>query len=520
MNDIYNQRVQALFANNETDLFSGARRGVEKENLRITPLGKLAQTPHPRALGAALTNKFITTDYSEALLEFVTPPVESIWGVTQYLCDIHQYVYSHLDNELLWPYSMPCSLASEADIPLALYGSSNVGQMKTIYRRGLGHRYGRYMQVISGMHFNYSLPPGFWNVYRDSEMTELDAVSFQSDSYLDMVRNVRRLDWMLLYLFGASPALCNSFLAGRNADLDALDEHTSYLPYATSLRMSDLGYQNSSQASLRVSANSLDDYISDLSRAITTPHADYQKIGIKNGDKYLQLNANFLQIENEYYSTIRPKRVARSGEHPSAALRRAGVEYVELRALDVSPFDPVGINQTEMHFLEIFLLYCLLEPSPAIESTEDESIKFNHGLVAKAGRKPGLELARRGKKIVLQQWLTELLDQMMPLAELLDRSGEGGYREALVVQQQKARDAALTPSALLLADLSDSGLPFAKYALQVAETYRDYFGSLATEHNSHFAQFSEEATESIERQRAIESADNISLEQYMKKYFS
>lgn len=499
---------------------AGGPRGIEKESLRIDPSGLIAQTSHHETLGSALTNRFITTDYSEALLEFVTPPENSAWAAIQFLCDIHQYVYQSIGDELLWPFSMPCQLRSEDDIPLALYGTSNIAQMKTIYRRGLGYRYGKYMQVIAGIHFNYSVPEVFWPAWRDIEQANQSDSELRSDSYLGLVRNVRRLDWLLLYLFGASPAVCKSFLAGQENNLAELDSGTYYGEWATSLRMSDLGYQNTNQSALSVSANSLDEYVRDLSAAIRTPNPDYVGIGVKENGEYLQLNTNLLQIENEYYSTIRPKRVALSGERPTAALRRGGVEYVELRALDLSPFDPVGIGQQQQKFLEAFLLYCLLADSPPIDDNERRAMRSNHLAVAREGRRPGLQLRRAKNGTSLQDWAAEICGQMEAVCELLDQGDDGGYMDSLRAQRAAVEEPELTPSARLLADLRDTDAPFAEYGLNVANDYRDYFLGLGQEFNQHHSIFEKESTESLKRQQQIESQDDVDLDAFLERYYA
>jgi glutamate--cysteine ligase len=517
---LFDKRLAGLQQNGGGKLLAGGGHGVEKESLRITPEGLIAQTPHPEKLGSALTNKFITTDYSEALLEFVTPPESSAWAVQQFICDIHQFAYSALDDELLWPLSMPCRLRSEADIPLARYGSSNIGQMKTIYRQGLGQRYGRNMQVISGIHFNYSLPDKFWAAWADIEASSVQPAELKSSSYMGLVRNVRRLDWLLLYLFGASPAVCTSFLKGEDNGLEELDKTTRYGKWATSLRMSEVGYQNSNQAKLHVSANSLDEYVRDLSAAIATPNENYVQLGVKRNNEYLQLNANQLQIENEFYSTIRPKRVARQGERPTIALQRAGIEYVELRALDVSPFDPTGISQAQQKILEVFLIYCLLLDSPPIEADEQEDIRRNNRDVALRGREPGLELRRDGASISLQQWAATICDQMRPICQLLDDAGGEHYLEALQMQEAAVKNSALTPSARLLYELSASGLSYADYGLQLAETYSDYFAGLGTDFNVHQQALLAESAASPQRQAQLEATDTLSLDEYIRQYYS
>ena len=276
MNQVFEQRLAALSTHGEVSV-AGGRRGVEKESLRVTCDGYLATTPHPRGLGSALTNRFITTDFSEALLEFVTPALGSTWEALQVICDIHQFTYQQLGDELLWCASMPCRLPADAEIPLAQYGHSNVGRMKTVYRRS--------MQTIAGVHFNYSLPESFWAGYREVLEVSVDDSGFRSTNYLGLVRNFRRYGWIVLYLFGASPALCKSFGAGRALSMPELNAETWYEPYGTSLRMSDLGYNNKTQAGISISLNRLDEYIRDLSEAIRTPEPDYEKLGvIRNGE--------------------------------------------------------------------------------------------------------------------------------------------------------------------------------------------------------------------------------------------
>ena len=230
MSEVFEKRCKALAANGGGAL-TGGRKGIEKECLRLDPSGHLSHAPHPVALGSALTNRFVTTDFSEALLEFVTPAFESTWEALHFLCDIHQFTYDRLGDELLWVASMPCRIPPEADIPLARYGSSNVGQMKTIYRRGLGYRYGRHMQTIAGVHFNYSLPEQFWPGYQSILGDQSDTCEFRSEQYLGLVRNFRRFGWLILYLFGSSPAMCKSFGGEGEVDMPSLNPETWYEPF-------------------------------------------------------------------------------------------------------------------------------------------------------------------------------------------------------------------------------------------------------------------------------------------------
>ena len=160
----FERRLASLINAREPRVLQGGLKGVEKESLRVSPDGYIEQSEHPRELGSTLTHEHITTDYSEALIELVTPPFRESWELLQYLCDLHQFVYRHLGEQLLWATSMPCIIDGDPSIPIARYGRSNIGRMKEAYRRGLGWRYGRMMQAISGVHYNYSFPEHFWPV--------------------------------------------------------------------------------------------------------------------------------------------------------------------------------------------------------------------------------------------------------------------------------------------------------------------------------------------------------------------
>ena len=341
-------------------LLTNINRGIEKESLRITPEGKLAQTQHPEALGSALTHGAITTDYSEALLEFITPVDADIERSLDRLADIHSFVYQQLDNEILWAASMPCVVSGEDSIPVAQYGSCNVARMKTVYRYGLGHRYGRMMQAIAGIHYNFSMPADYWQQAWVGDGSPGSLRDYITDRYLGLIRNFRRHSWLLIYLYGASPAVCASFLRGRDDHgLLPFDEQgrSLHLPYGTALRMGDLGYNSDAQKSLNVCYNSLENYMQALTQAIMTPHPDYRNYKSGQNGEYEQLNDSLLQIENEFYSPIRPKRVTASGETPLNALVRGGIEYIEVRCVDVSPFSPVGLDASQVRFMDAFLLF-------------------------------------------------------------------------------------------------------------------------------------------------------------------
>lgn len=515
-------RLHALSGIGAGDILNQINRGIEKESLRISADGKLAQTGHPEGLGSALTHSWITTDYSEALLEFITPVSNSIEDSLDTLEDIHSVVARQLDDEILWSASMPCIVTGDDGIPVAQYGSSNVARMKTVYRYGLGNRYGRLMQAISGIHYNFSMPDDYWQATWEAAGRPGELRDYISARYLDLIRNFRRFSWLLIYLYGASPAVCASFLRGRSdhplAPFD--DEGKSWhLPYGTALRMGGLGYNSDAQKHLNVCYNTLDNYVETLSRAIMQPHPDYAGFPYGQYGEYQQLNDSLLQIENEFYSPIRPKRVAHSGEIPLGALVRGGIEYIEVRCVDVSPFTPVGLDEEQIRFLDTFLVYCLLEDSPACNEEEQVRQASNFEAVVSEGRKPGLTLDRDGEQVALAQWADALLDAMAPVAALFDTAhGGSAYGNALLQQREKVADPDRTPSARVLREMREQEIPFFRLAMNYSQQWAEHFESrqLAAPVEKKFA---EEAARSLAAQADIEASDEISFEQYLENFY-
>ena len=482
----------------------GMRRGLEKESLRATLDGALAHTPHPAALGSALTHPHITTDFSESQLELITGVHGSVESCLAELEQVQRFTAAALGDEMMWVASMPCDLPQEDQIPIGTYGSSNVARAKSVYRTGLGHRYGRRMQTISGIHYNWSLP------------------GLDSAQYFALIRNFRRHAFLLLVLFGATPAVCTSFVAGRSHALQSLRGRSLYLPHATSLRMGRLGYQSDAQAALAVSYNGLEGYAHSLEAALTQPYPAYQALGVQGPDgQYRQLATSLLQIENEFYGTIRPKRVIRPGERPLHALRERGVEYLEVRLMDLNPFEPLGISAATMRFLDIFLLHCLLQDSPPDSPEEIAALGRNQQLAAERGRESGLLLERGSERVELQQWGLELIAQMQPIATQVDAyQGSTLHQDAL----QQARQGLLQPLAL----------PSAQVLRVVQEDYDGSFAAFARARSLDTrqamraplldaqlqAQFERQAQESLAAQRAIEAADTVSFDDYLRHYLA
>ncbi|MFV5427087.1 glutamate--cysteine ligase [Acinetobacter sp. YH12131] len=505
-------------------LLQGMLRGIERESLRMQSDGFLSQQAHPQALGSALTHPHITTDYSEALMEFITPPQSSIQHALDYLRDIHSVVHQHLgEGEKLWPLSMPCMLDETDDgIPLAQYGSSNIGRFKTLYRRGLGVRYGRRMQTISGVHYNLSFPEHLFAALQQHESDEqLKALSLQdyrSHRYLGLIRNFIRLTPLVMFLVGASPSVCQCFMTGREHHLLPLLRGTLYLPYATALRMGNFGYQNSAQKKLGIHYNDLTGYLDGLQKAVKTPYLPFSRLGLDDATgEPIQINDHVLQIENEYYSLVRPKQVPQEGETPSQALANRGIGYVELRAVDVNPYSPIGIDEHTAGFLEVLALYCLLQDSPALLDAEQSIIEKNQAEVVNRGRAPNAHIQEGDVKTPIEAWGQQYVTAMQPLAALLDQSyATQLYSQALERMMARLHEVDETLSAHMIADTIRHGgtWGFGSYmAQQHAHAYEQH--TLRPETQTYFDEI---AVQSIQQQQQLEQAQGLSFADYVAQY--
>ncbi|KPP99323.1 glutamate--cysteine ligase [Marinobacter sp. HL-58] len=507
-----------LFQQFTASQWTGFRKGVEKEGLRVDRNGFIAQTPHPRSLGSTLTHPRITTDYSEALLELITPVFDSTRGMLDSLRDIHRFVQHHLGDEVFWAASMPCELDGDESIPIAEYGTANIGRLKHVYRQGLAVRYGRMMQSIAGAHYNLSLPDSFWNLWQQAVGNQQSLQDFKSDQYFWLIRNFRRRSWLLMLLFGASPALDASFVAGVRHDLARFSDDTWYGPDATSLRMGDLGYHNNAQASLNICFNELKTYTDTLARAIHTPWPPYEEIGTRRNGEFIQINTSVLQIENEYYSAVRPKRTTEREEKPIQALESRGVEYIEVRCLDLDPFSPVGVNESQIDFLDLFLLDCLLSDSPRIDDDECERLDDNFQDVVARGRNPELRLCRAGEPIAVGDAARALLDRLEPLAEQLDGwNGDDAYRRSLGDQRAKLDDPLQVPSARVLDAMESSGMGHREWGLEISRRHQQTLRGEGLP-DEVMAAFEKMSRDSLAEQAAMEQSDNQPFAEFLEQY--
>lgn len=492
----------------------GGLIGIEREMLRSNTDATLARTPHPEALGSTFTHPNITIDYGEALIEVVTDAHQSVEAVYQQLLNLHRYCAQNIGDEQLWPVSMPCILPENPEeIEIGYFGESNSGKIKRLYRVGLSHRYGRPMQMIAGVHFNYSPPQVLWEA-----LAEQDGVAnergWRDARYMGMLRNIQRYGWLICHLFGASPAADDSFAPGRKV-LAPFGHHTLGWQNATTLRMSQLGYQNKVDFTVRF--NGLAEYIHDLFAAVMTPAPAFEYLGLKDSaGNYQQISTHILQISNEYYTAARPKQPTESGELPGKALLERGIAYVELRLLDINPYDPCGISPAQIRFLEVFMLWALLSPSAPFTLADHNELNHNRLRTACCGLTPGIELHENDQPREITDWARELLEQMRPIAERLDQEkGQNHYLNTLDELIAASDGKMLRLPLKVQQDIRNAGfVPWAQ-ALQAAHQ-RVLQTPLSAEVEQHLNALRDQ---SLAEFRAIEARPQEDFDTFLAHYF-
>lgn len=503
-------------------LLDCGRRGIEKEGLRYTADNRLSEKPHPKSLGSPLTHSEITTDYAESLLEIVTPAFRNSRDTLAHLCYLHR-VLAQDSEEYMLNGSMPAYIADTEAVTIGQYGSSHAGQMRQLYRKGLALRYGKAMQLIAGMHFNYSICTDLFRYYAEALGREFNQ-TFIDERYMNLVRNIRKYAWLTAYLFGHSPAVDKSFFDGKPHQLQTFDEETLYLPYATSLRMSDIGYQN--KTGHLVTANTLAGYVHDLKNAVLTPNAVFQGYGLKDAQgHYQQINTNTLQIENEYYTAARPKQMMASGEATVKALAERGVAYVELRTLDINCFERCGISKQQLDFLELFMLFCLFTDAPTLSQNQEAEAKTNMAKTACCGRDPKLRLKNNHKETTIPTWGSEILETMRPIAKAMDSEKHRPHYVSIIERQLAVvNNPSLTPSARILANLRGeaTGTPmtYHQFITQLSKQQADFsrqIGLTYAEKNK----IANDAKLSLEKEKfLVKKSQSQSFDDYLADYFA
>ena len=513
MSNEFLNSLENLDALNVSDFIKFSQRGIEKENLRSSNCS-ISLKAHPKAYGSSLTNSRITTDFSEALIELVTDPNKDLNSCLKELEDIVYFCLKNTDEDF-WPASIPMSIEDEASIPIADYGSTNSGKLKKLYRVGLSQRYGSMMQTVSGIHYNFSFDDQLFEKWAKTEGETLR--EFKDKKYLSLVRNFRRNAWLITYLFGCSPIVPKAFAKGKEHSLKELNSKDLYLENANCLRMGELGYISKSQDNLNIAYNNLEEYLADLKKALTTDHPRYKTLGTKVNDEYIQLNTAIIQIENEYYSSIRPKRLVASGERPINALRDKGIEYVEIRALDNNIYDPFGISDETAIFLESFLFYCLLSEDQPCEQDEIKKIQSNWGNVVLSGRDEDLKLEFKDGSLFLRDKAARIINEMSYLEARIDNlEYKTIFKKSLETQQNKVNDSNKTPSGMLLKEIISSDTTWDKYTDDIAKRHKEEILNLNRE--VHYLE--KQASESLKEFSRKEAEEEKDFDSFLAEYLS
>jgi len=483
-------------------------RGIERESLRVTQEGKISQNSHPKNLGSPLTSEDITTDFAEALVELVTPTFESAEELFAHLSLLHKFLYSEMEEEILWNFSMPCAFQSEQEIKIAEYGKTNSGMLKHIYRKGLRLRYGSIMQCVSGIHFNFSLSEDSWDT-----LTNSPDQSFINQKYLGAIRNIKRNFWFLLERLGASPIAHESYLLNREHSLTKHGSNDLFLPWATSLRMSDVGYQSSMQNALKINYNNLDEFIDAIIKGINTPVKNFEEIGLLDEQGVpQQISTGILQIENELYDTVRPKRSGPSGSRPATLLKNEGIEYLELRGIDINPFIPEGIDENKIKLLDIFIIHSLISESPQVSDKEIEEIRANQKTMVENGRSENIKLQQNGVSTPLQELKKILYDELEQVATAMDEYCPG-YSNALSAEMGEN----LLPSEKIINEMNSQNLSFQEYGLAQSK-------KIAAKQHSHagddFSKFSLNAKKSLKDFENLNKNAGMDINKYVELYNS
>ena len=481
-------------------------RGIEKESLRVKSNAQLSQSNHPKGLGSPLTNKFITTDFSEALIELVTPTFNSVDEVYEFLLDLHIFTANAMESdEVLWSNSMPCYIGDESEIRIAEYGSSNIGKLKNIYRKGLRVRYGSIMQCVAGIHYNFSIDNDSLRLFTKDLNKET-----KSDIYLGLIRNFKRNFWFLLYFFGASPIFDKSFVSGRNHSIKNTNKSDLYDEYATSLRMSEVGYQSYHQKALDIKYNSLDSFIESLKKGIFEEYEVFESLGLydENNERQ-QISSGILQIENELYDSIRPKRKGASETRPIELLSDKGIEYVEVRGIDLSPNTLTGISKSEMRLLDVFLIHCLISESESVSQSEYDEMNKNYVTAIHSGSDLDQKLSFNGSEKSVRNKISNISDELLMIAKELnsvDPEFEKSVSDCLNMENKSRQ---------LLNNILGSDNSFTENILQESI---NKMNSLKGAKLKNEAIIENERLASIELHKEIEAKKGVELNKYVEQY--
>lgn len=383
----------------EGELLSGSF-GIEWESLRAHSTGELCLTPHPEVFGDKFTNPLVTTDFSESQIEIITPTLDSVDEAFDAFSLLSDLVNVSLpEDEYLWFQSIPCILPYYDKIPIAQYKGEEAAKSQK-YREELAKKYGVKKQMISGVHFNFSFKNETIEKLYSFSDKNLSFKEFKNEIYLKIARNYLRYCWLIIYLTGCSIGTHKTFANECIHLMDTKDAFGSY--YSTkgpSFRNASCGYKN--LKTLHPSYKNVDEFTRDISNYI------------ESGE---------LSEAKELYTQIRLKP-----KNPSDllnSLKNDGIEYIEIRTLDINPFYKCGLTQQDMKFLHLFLIYMLVKEESDYVDWQKEAI-INEERTAEKAYTDEMRLLKDGHEVTLKEWALELIDEMN---EMIDELGINDYQ--------------------------------------------------------------------------------------------
>lgn len=427
------------------DYFIKANFGLEKENVRVTESGNLALTPHPKAFGDREKNAYIKTDFSESQLEMVTPVCNTLEEVYSFICNLNKVVSLEImkNGEFLWPQSNPPILPREEEIPIAKLSNRE----DELYRENLSYKYGKKKQVISGIHYNFSFKEEFIKLLYKELKVEKDFREFKDDIYLRMARNFQKYHWLLIYLTGASPVFHESYIDEIKKDGEILGEDSYYIKDDTSLRNSSYGYKN--KKDYYVSYNSIGEYASDIKNLVK--------------DKEIQ-------SIKEYYNPIRLKSLG--SEDMLESLLHKGIDYLEVRLLDLDPLSIQGVSKETLYLVHLFMIYTLLKENKEITYKDQEEFFKNHDMVALKGRNEEAVIYENGVPVLLKDKGREILSEMDEIVEILFSNNEE-FKNVIKRALEKINNPHDTISEKLIKDIKEEG--YINFHMRLAKEYLNNF---------------------------------------------
>ena len=372
--------------------------GIERESLRINSDGSLALTPHPVGFGDKMSHPYITTDFSESQVEMITPTFDTLEETYNFLEVLYDLVVTEIQDELLWPQSMPCPLKVDQEIPIAMFNSNEAGQKAMDYRASLLDKYGGKRQLICGIHYNFSFSDSLLKVLYEHDQSKQSFQLFKDSIYLKVVRNYIRYRWLLIYFLGASPVVDSSYCSECQLSSSEVAPNSYSHSGAISFRNSLCGYQN--KQPIYVDYSTVKTYVSSL---------------------HHQIEAGVIESAKEFYSPIRLK--SRRPEQLLESLVDDGIEYLEIRSIDLNPFAKLGISLEDLHFIQLFVLFLLNQEENQMDNWQQEALE-NEKRVAVSGLGEQVKLKWNGELISLERWGLEILDQMAQLNDLFNLQKE------------------------------------------------------------------------------------------------